>query len=126
LTRLNIKRPAVVSHYNERLNDGLKGFLVAHGFHVTGIRNVPSDRQERVSYHDLARDAFYQSSGSDGILLSGGGTFQTIDVVAPLENELGVPVTSGGLAAIWKVLRMVGYANAIAGYGKLLTLPQST
>jgi maleate isomerase len=124
LNRLNIKHPAVVSHYNEKLNEGFKNFLSDRGIEVANIQGASSDHDGKVSYLDLARRAFFESPGSDGIFLSGGGTFRTIDVVAPLENELGVPVTSGGLAAIWKSLHMVGYQDPIAGYGKLLTLPR--
>lgn len=121
---MNIKHPAVVSHYNEKLNEGFKNFLSARGIAVANIQSASSDHDGKVSYLDLARRAFFESPGSDGIFLSGGGTFRTIDVIAPVENDLGVPVTSGGLAAIWKSLNMVGYTDPIAGYGKLLTQPK--
>ena len=133
LARLNIKRPVVVSHYNERLNGGLRNFLSVYGIEAATIQSVNqhrsakslADQEATDLYCGLARKAYVEAGGSDGILISGGGTFSTVDIVNRLEHDIGVPVVSSSLAAIWKSLRMLGYHEPIRGFGRLLGLMEA-
>jgi len=133
LSRLNIKRPVVVSHYNDRLNAGLRSFLSAYGIEAATIQSINQQRsaksladQEATDlYFGLARKAYVEAGESDGFLISGGGTFSTVEIVNRLERDMGVPVVSSSLAAIWKSLRMLGYHEPIRGFGRLLGLMEA-
>ena len=47
---------------------------------------------------------------------------RTLEVIEPLERELGRPVVTSNQAGLWHALRLVGVDAAIPGYGRLLTL----
>jgi len=47
----------------------------------------------------------------------------SIDVIEALERALGKPVVTSNQAALWCALRTAGFAETVAGLGKLLTLP---
>jgi maleate cis-trans isomerase len=79
LSRLNIKRPVVVSHYNDRLNAGLRSLLSAYGIEAATIQSINQQRsaksladQEATDlYFGLARKAYVEAGESDGFLISG-------------------------------------------------------
>jgi maleate cis-trans isomerase len=132
LSRLNIKRPVVVSHYNDRLSAGLRSLLSAYGIEAATLQSIDQERSASLAdqeatdlYCGLARKAYVEAGESDGFLISGGGTFSTVEIVNRLERDMGVPVVSSSLAAIWKSLRMLGYHEPIGGFGRLLGLMEA-
>ena len=45
--------------------------------------------------------------------------FRSLEIIEPLEAELGKPVISSNTSALWKMLRMAGLQAAVAGAGQL-------
>lgn len=112
---LGCRRPAVVTAYTKPVDDALRGFLVAHGIRpgvVTGLDITDVLAVEAVPTSTLvaaAHVALSGTPGADSILISCGG-LRTLDAVATLESELGIPVVSSSLAGPWDVLGLAGYA----------------
>lgn len=55
----------------------------------------------------LARLAAADAKHADRLLISCGG-LRTFGLLAPLEAELGIPVTASSLAGFWDVVRVAG------------------
>ena len=99
------KRIALFSPYTPASNDGIVAFLSAHGFETvsaTGLGlNVSAERFRVVSR--LAPRFIEQLiggmdlNGADCLFLSC-SDMPTLDVIAPLEQRLGIPVLSTNLA----------------------------
>ena len=45
---------------------------------------------------------------------------RTLDVIAPLEDELGLPVLSSNLVMAWDMARAAGATDLLRGGGRLL------
>jgi maleate isomerase len=58
---------------------------------------------------------------ADGVLIAGTG-FRCVAILETLEQELKRPVISANQASLWHCLRLSGVKDAVAGYGKLLSL----
>jgi maleate isomerase len=58
---------------------------------------------------------------ADGVLIAGTG-FRCVAILEALEQELKRPVISANQASLWRCLRLAGVKDAVAGYGKLLSL----
>jgi maleate isomerase len=57
---------------------------------------------------------------ADGVIIAGSG-FRAIEVVEPLEADLGVPVLTSNQAGMWRCLRLAGVTAATGGAGRLLS-----
>ena len=122
---LGLKRIALVSPFDEALNQHLKSFLEYRGFEVViarglGIvKNVDLARQPFHAAYMLAKEAFLEAKGKvDGIFISC-PRWPTVGSIAPLEQDLGVPVVTGAQAMVWKALSMLDIHEVQPGYGKL-------
>lgn len=124
LRELRVRRVAVASSYIDELNDRLTDYLAAHGFEVTAIEGMSLTGVEEVAAVDPATllahaDAVYRKDPSaDGVFISCGGLL-TLDVIAPLEQMLGRPVTASSPAGFWDVVRLAGLDPASPGFGSL-------
>jgi maleate isomerase len=49
-----------------------------------------------------------------------GSGWRTVDIIDPLERELGVPVIHAIAARGWDIQKILGLHYPIKGYGKLL------
>ena len=123
LRTLGIRRVAVATPYPDELNVLEKGFLEDEGIEVlaiSGMGIVDAFSIGRVTpqeTYDFARRVWREDA--DGLFISC-TNLRTIDVLARLEDELGVPVISSNLATCWGCLRALGCRETIDGYGRLL------
>lgn len=127
LRRLGVRRVTVGTAYTDDLNELLRAFLEASGLEVCGVlglglvRNVDiGDRPPEVAYR-LGRRIFAQTPDAEALFISCGG-LRTFEVIEPLEEDLGVPVTTSSQATFWNALRMSGVRAQVHGFGRLLTL----
>lgn len=127
LRRFGVSRIAVGTAYTDDLNGMLKAFLEDSGFDVRAIvglglvKNVDiGDQPPEVAYK-LGRRIFAEAPDAEAIFISCGG-LRTFEAIEPLEEDLGVPVTSSSLATFWNSLRMAGVKTKVQGFGRLLTL----
>ncbi len=125
LETLGIRRVAVATPYIEEINIAEKRFLEAHGVEVVVIRGMGVKRNTdigRISPHEVYRFArSVYREGVDGVFISC-TNLRTIEVIEPLERDLGVPVVTSNQASMWASLRRLGIRERIEGFGRLLTL----
>lgn len=124
LRALSVRRVAVATSYVDELNDRLVAYLTQAGFTVTAIRGLGLDDVAETravtpqTLIDLSVSVYRQDESADGVFISCGGLL-TLDVVAPLEAQLGRPATSSSNAGFWDVMTVAGQDPSSKGYGRL-------
>src|SRR6516225_11638498 len=88
----------------------MEGMDIAFG----SIPDVPSE----VMY-SFIKKKFLAHTGADAIYILGSG-WDTLGIVAALEQDLGVPVIQPIAARIWEIQRRLHVRQPIKGYGGLL------
>jgi len=58
-------------------------------------------------------------AGSDSVIVAGSG-FRAIEVIEPIEADLGIPVLTSNQAGLWQCLRLANVHAPVAGGGRLL------
>lgn len=122
---LGVKRLLLVTPYKESLNQGMKSHLKRAGFEVLTLKSAlcPGPKEmaalsPEVPYR-LAREAFKEAPDADGLYIAN-PKWQTMDIIEPLEEELGIPVVTTIQASAWWGLRQLKVSEARPGYGRLL------
>lgn len=128
LETLGVSRICIASPYHDALNAHEAEFLAANGVetvHAAGLgigANGPSDfpriaktPQDRIMKHARAADRDEAQA-----LLLACTDFPVMDLIGPLEQELGKPVISSNQATFWAALRTAGIDDRLEGYGGLL------
>ncbi|MGH8619514.1 MAG: maleate cis-trans isomerase family protein [Burkholderiales bacterium] len=107
---LNAKRVFMLTPYTDDIHAQEIGFLAHRGIEVVGhdtfrctdtvqIRDIPSEQvAERVLSHRA------RIEGCDAVFISCTNLL-TMDQLAPLERELGIPVTSSNACTLWTALQ---------------------
>ena len=70
--------------------------------------------------YGFIKKSFLKFKGLDGIYIQG-GAWRVLDIIEPLEQDLGVPVIHPGPAKAWEVMRRLDVRQPIGGYGRLLS-----
>jgi maleate isomerase len=117
---LGIKTMAVVTPYDEAVGAKLRTYLSEAGVEITANSNMGlTGRIWTVPYEvtaDLARRT--AQSGGDAVFLSC-TNLPTYDLIASLEQELGVPVLTANQVTMWAVLAAAGVAAVGPGQSLL-------
>ncbi|MCB1341423.1 MAG: Asp/Glu racemase [Pseudooceanicola sp.] len=116
---LGIRRVAFLSPYVETVSDRLRAVLAGRGIESPVFGTFAEAEEARVSRIDPAStcDAaltLLRAGGVDGLFLSC-TNLDTLDIVAGLERETGLPVLSSNLVLGWHMARLAGL-----GQGALL------
>jgi maleate isomerase len=123
LRRLDAKKVALATPYDESLTLRSKTNLESHGFEVLNfgwlpnVRSIFDETDERV--YGLGRSIDVPQA--EALFISGVG-LPTISVIGALEMDLGKPVVSSASATMWNALRVAGLKCPITGYGRLLEI----
>jgi maleate cis-trans isomerase len=115
-------RVAVASPYPDGIHRLLPAFFEHYGLHVVRSRNldikdalevcrVPSSAAYR-----LARAVDCSEAQAVCIVAT---DFQTVDIIAALEQDLRKPVVTTNQALLWQSLALAGIGPAVTGYGQL-------
>jgi maleate cis-trans isomerase len=132
LDALDIERVAVATSYIQSVDDLLAAALRAAGKDVVAIRgmgilksidmgDVEPDTTQRFTAGLLAE--LGGAAGADGCLISC-GNLRTIEAIATLEADFGLPVVTSNQAGLWQALGMAGIdANQVSGAGRLFATP---
>ncbi len=124
LRALEVRRMIGVTYFRGELNDIFAGYFREAGFDVLemdGIE-VPFDAVGKLSssvVYACARKAYLRHGDADGVYLLGSG-WRTLDVIEPLEQDLGVPVLHAIPARVWAVQHRLHVRQPRNGYGRLL------
>jgi len=94
------------------------------GFHVLGLEKLPGPWEDvgRLSSKDIYRqtkELFLKHPTADGIYFQG-GKLRILDIIEPLEQDLGVPVIHPGVAQCWEIQKRLRVRQPRSGYGRLL------
>jgi arylmalonate decarboxylase len=126
LRAVGAQRLAVATAYNGDVTDRLRSFLTESGFEVRAAAGLGLERigeAGKISPHDLQRfvtGVFQKAPSCDAMLISCGG-FRTLELIAPLERECGVPIVSSMPHALWAGSRLLGLSGSAPGFGALLS-----
>ena len=94
------------------------------GFDVLELGKLPGPWEEvgRLSSKDIyhqARNLFLRHRDADGIYFQG-GKLRILDIIEPLEQDLGVPVVHPGVTQCWEIQKRLRVNQPRGGYGRLL------
>jgi len=123
LEELDVSKLSVATPYVDDINEKEKRFLEENGFEVAKIEglglesNVEIGRRDPWVAYRLARKVY--TSGVDAIFISC-TNFRTVEVIDPLERDLGVPVVTSNQASMWFALRSLGVKGRYDQYGELM------
>ena len=67
---------------------------------------------------DFIKDAFRRNDSAEAIYMLG-PAWRTLDIVEPLEHELGVPVFHAVPVQCWDIQRHLGIREPVQGFGRL-------
>ncbi len=111
LRALNAMRISIATPYIEEVNRREEEFLEAHGFKVVDLKylgildNIEIGRVEPGRVYRLARSL--KTAGVDAVFISC-TNLRTLEVIKPLEEDLGLPVISSNTATMWYTLKTLG------------------
>lgn len=121
---LGLHRLVGVTYFRGELNDIYARYLGESGFEVLDMDgiDVPFADVGQLSsqeVYECARRAFLRHDRVDGVYLLGSG-WRVLDVIEPLERDLGVPVLHAVPARVWAVQQRLRVREPVRGYGRLL------
>lgn len=122
---LKITRLIVVTPYPASANALEKKFIEGNGVEVLQIEGFEDiDHRDLISrhphdYYELLKRL--DRPEADGLFISCTG-LDVMDLIEPLEQELGKPVVTSNQASFWKAFSMGRVTDPISGYGKLFRI----
>jgi maleate isomerase len=120
---LKLKRIAFLSPYLEEVSANLRTVLQQNGVETPVFGTFGEAEETKVvrisgaSVQSAARHLLAEG-GLDGIFLSC-TNLRTMDLIAPMEAELGLPVLSSNLVLAWHLAQLSGDPKALQGPGRL-------
>jgi arylmalonate decarboxylase len=129
LRTVGAKRIAVATPYTDRMNQGIKAFIERNGVEVLAIKGLglgetpeTTGKLSRVPPKDVyAHVKSVDRKDAEAVLICC-TDFGSLDVIEPLEAELGKPVISSNTATFRAALRGLGINDPLRGYGRVLEL----
>ncbi|MFQ5878630.1 MAG: hypothetical protein ACE5IZ_00420 [Dehalococcoidia bacterium] len=91
--------------------------VAARSMDIPDNRDI--DRVEEATSYQFIKEAVTQAPPAHGLYLSG-PCWRTLDLIEPIEQEIGLSVVTALQAMVWASLRMVGVSEPISGYGRLM------
>lgn len=121
---LRVKKILGVTYFSGRINEIFSAYFREAGFDVVGMEGIPVAFEEagRLSSQEVyahTRKAFLKHPGADAIYMLGSG-WLIVDIIALLEQDLGVPVIHPVAARVWAIQKRLHVRQRSQGYGKLL------
>jgi len=128
LKALKIKKIFGFTPFGADLNNSYAKYFADYGIGVLAMEgmdvsylSLPDVPPEAI--YSLIKKKFLDHMGADAIYILG-SPWDTLSIVAVLEQDLGVPVVQAVAARIWEIQRRLHVRQPIKGYGMLLeTLP---
>ena len=118
---LGASRICVVTPYRAAVNDRLVSYLQGAGIETLAIAATASAGPPPAVTGEELLDAVRQAwrDDADALLIACTG-LHALDLIAPLEAELGRPVVTSNQATFRTLLRAAGVDARIPGFGRLL------
>jgi maleate isomerase len=117
---LGIQKVALVTPYDEAVGAKLRAYLNEAGVEVAAQNDMGLTGRIWTVPNKITADLARRTArgGGDAVLLSC-TNLRTYDLIAPLEQELGVPVLSANQVTMWAVLAAAGVAAVDSGQSLL-------
>ena len=120
---LGLARLAILSPYVADVSARLRGALLAEGIETPifgSFNEAAEEKVVRIAPGSImaAGRALIAQGGADALFLSC-TNMRTLEVIAPLEAELGLPVLSSNQVLAWHMLREAGITDRLTGVGRL-------
>jgi maleate isomerase len=121
---MGIKKFVGASYFPEKMNTVFARYFSEAGFQVLGMEGIDSPFAEVPNVPPEAIFQFMKSiaakhKDANGIYMLG-SAWRTLDIIDPLEKDLGLPVVHAGPARCWETQLRLGLRYPIEGYGRLL------
>jgi arylmalonate decarboxylase len=84
-----------------------------------GFTQIPEGAATQPILHELGVAAYRAADKPDALVMSCGG-LRTLDLIVPLEADVGVPVVTSTPHGLWHCARMAGLTARIEGFGKVM------
>ncbi|HEX3245383.1 MAG TPA: hypothetical protein VHX16_08260 [Chloroflexota bacterium] len=124
LRALSVERVALVTPFPANTNDDIGRYLAGNDITVRSVVRATQPEGVDLSLMPLpeiyrsAKRAFASAGDARGVLING-ARMPSVEIIAELEQDLGVPVVSSMQAMTWTGLRLAGVRASIDGYGRL-------
>jgi maleate isomerase len=124
LRTMGIQKFAGASYFSEKMNSVFARYFSEAGFQVLGMEGIDSPFAEvpnvpPESIFQFMKGIAAKHIDADGIYMLG-SAWKTLDIIDPLEKDLGLPVIHAGPARCWETQLRLGLRYPIEGYGRLL------
>jgi maleate cis-trans isomerase len=128
LKAMKLKKIMGVTPFGTDLNKSYARYFEDSGIGVAAMEDMKgaaaasADLPADVMY-SFIKKKFLAQKGADSIYILGSG-WDTLGIITPLEQDLGVPVVQPVAARVWEIQRRLHVRQPVKGYGILLeTLP---
>jgi maleate isomerase len=128
LARLGASRIAVVSPYVASVGAALSQAFAARGVTVATTTSFAVSEEARIAAAPIraaalaaASEAAILGAGAEAVFLSC-TNLRTLDLIAPLEAALGLPVLSSNAARAWDMARLAGAPAPPAAFGRIMAV----
>ena len=122
---LEVERFYGATYFPDTLNDIFAGYFAAAGFEplaMEGLSDVPFTRVQEVSSHVIyagIKKGVERNPRAQAIYMLG-PAWRTLDIIEPLEQDLGIPVIHAIPAQSWFIQKRLGVRQPKQGLGRLL------
>lgn len=117
------------SYFDAETNKIYAKYFEDAGIKVFGMAGMTGNDFSKLQYiaaeqiYAFIKGAFLKSPGAQAIYMLGSG-WRTLEIVQPLEDDLGVPVVHAETARAWEIQKRLHVNQPVKGYGTLLeTMP---
>jgi maleate isomerase len=124
LRTMGIKKFVGASYFPEKMNTIFARYFSEAGFQVLAMEGIDSPFAEvpnvpPENIFQFMKNIAAKHKDANGIYMLG-SAWRTLDIIDPLEKDLGLPVVHAGPARCWETQLRLGLRYPIEGYGKLL------
>jgi len=120
---LGARRIAVLTPYQPIMRAEIVRYFEDVGFQVTGYHDLECESATAIALvqPDELRKVVAKLNGPDvDAIVQAGTNLSMVRLAADLEKEIGKPVVAINAAIVWRTYRELGFADRIAGAGRLL------
>jgi maleate isomerase len=123
LKALNVTRVLGVTFVEDAVNTCVAQYFRDSGLEVLQMESLTTfgavDRISSREVHARIRQAYLRQPQADGIYMLGTG-WRVLDIVDPLEQDLGIPVIQANAARSWSIQNRLHVRRRLPNYGRLL------
>ncbi len=124
LRALKVKRFLGATYFRGDLNRIYAKYFVDAGFDCLAMAGMDVDFDKvpdlpSAKIFDFIKNAFARNPTAEAIYMLG-PAWHTLDIIEPLERELGVPVIHAVPAQCWDIQRHLGLREPVKGFGRLI------